>query len=471
MLFSLGLFGYLTFLLSCDIDGLAQGYRITIVLPVVFLFCFCFLLWDPLFRIKTPYLVLFPVIACIRYVFLSLSILTKSTYLGLSGVPPTPDSLTFAGVLLAWELVITSLVINRGAARLGTVQLVGRNELRVTGEPVIYVTFVLFVSALLIMFPQARKGLSFFTSFSLFESGETSLLTLFLRQCFANAKYFLFFTAVALLQRKGHRKHNRPVSYLIVSLCALIVIGLRIGTNRKQILADCLAVFLSLMHLFPEYRRRSLLGIGVVGASLFAATTIYRGMAPSSSGIVKLFTNLLTSQAYFLGQYNVAIAVEAKELFGYLLDYRSYILTYLRPIIGIGSFIKNIPFNMTTDLFHMRMSLGILPRHDQILPMIGEGYMLFGALLSPFFSIITAKLGLLSDRLYLTTTRLEVAFLSAVSSFYLAQGMILNFVIILNNLSFKLSISLAVIALAHLFRRTPLTPRDPRNNPSRLIRA
>lgn len=107
-------------------------------------------------------------------------------------------------------------------------------------------------------------------------------------------------------------------------------------------------------------------------------------MAPSSSGIVKLFTNLLTSQAYFLGQYNVAIAVEAKELFGYLLDYRSYILTYLRPIIGIGSFIKNIPFNMTTDLFHMRMSLGILPRHDQILPMIGEGYMLFGALLSPF---------------------------------------------------------------------------------------
>ena len=102
MLFSLGLFGYLTFLLSCDIDGLAQGYRITIVLPVVFLFCFCFLLWDPLFRIKTPYLVLFPVIACIRYVFLSLSILTKSTYLGLSGVPPTPDSLTFAGVLLAW---------------------------------------------------------------------------------------------------------------------------------------------------------------------------------------------------------------------------------------------------------------------------------------------------------------------------------------------------------------------------------
>lgn len=62
---------------------------------------------DPLFGPISRYCVY-------KICLLSLSILTKSTYLGLSGVPPTPDSLTFAGVLLAWELVITSLVINRG---------------------------------------------------------------------------------------------------------------------------------------------------------------------------------------------------------------------------------------------------------------------------------------------------------------------------------------------------------------------
>src|SRR5699024_7300372 len=127
------------------------------------------------------------------------------------------------------------------------------------------------------------------------------------------------------------------------------------------------------------------------------------------------------------------------------INIKNFVLSLLRPLFGVGSLIKSNNNIYLENLFDARMSMGIEGfRGDQILPLIGEGYMYFGFLFSPLFSIIFVRLGVFFDILYFRTDNIEVLFLSIIISFYLAQAMILNSTILINMLSFRLAIYLPV---------------------------
>jgi hypothetical protein len=446
---------YALFFLFIDFSNLEDGYHITILLPFIFLCCFFMFLWDPVFNKRTPFIVLFTCVAFIRYVVLSFITVNNGSYMGISGVHPSPESLTFAGLLMCWELIVSSMFLYYWSKKKLSYNLPKVADLTSNANVAIYIAVIIFSVALLILIPQARQGLSFFGDVT-YTSEVESVFILGLRELFVNAKYFLIFTLIIILKRRNKvgQIKNRLSSYLTVLITSILIIGIRVGTNRKQLLSDSLAVLLTLWRAYPKFKKTTTISITSIAILLVAITTLFRGMTDSLNSFFLDYFDMEFLQPYFLGQYNVAIAIEASSLFSYMIDIKTYILGFIRPLFGIGSFIGNIDFTMVATLFDARMSMGLLgTRGDQILPMVGEGYILFGFILSPLFLIITVRLGIFFDSLYTKSKNLEIVFISSIISFYLAQGMILNSTIILNMLSFRLAIFIPIVWLAYLFTK------------------
>ncbi|EJS00695.1 hypothetical protein [Bacillus mycoides] len=445
---------YLIFIPFINFDSLEDGYRITVLLPLVFLLCFYLFLWEPLIKKRTPFIVLFSGVAFIRYVVLSIVTILNGTYWGLSKVPPSSESLNLAGILMCWELLITSILIFYWSKK--TIPDNYKKQKKVLesqANPLIYLIFALVSVILIVLFPQARQGLSFFGEINRALNDEIgSPIILGIRECLINAKYFILFAFVIFLQKKfkGGFSKNSLFSYLFILVISMVVIGIRIGTNRKKLLADTFAILLFLWNLFPKYKRTTIFAITSIGVMLVVITTVSRGLHDSVNGFFVEYFDLDFLQTYFLGQYNVAIAIEAVNYFPSALDIKTYLFGFLRPLFGIGAVVKNIDFSTVADLFDTRMSMGLNGwRGDQILPMIGEGYMLFGLILAPIISVMTVRLGIFFDSLYSKSKKIEIVFIASIVSFYLAQGMILNSTIILNMLSFRLAIYMPVVYIAY----------------------
>jgi len=433
---------YFVYILNIDYLNLSKEYYITIALPLVFILCFFTFLYDCISEYKTPFLIIFTIVAFVRYVFMSILLINSSYYDGVSGVYPAQNSMILAGYLMCWELIADCIFI-RYLSRKHLEKKYGfesKNDFNIDSNVLIYLSIFFITLILIIIFPIARKGISFFWILNPAQNDEIgSYLMLFIRECFNISKYFLFFAIVILLYKNKYFNFmkNKFVSYFIIISISVLIIGIRIGTNRKKILADTLAMLLIMFKLFPKYKKLTIIALSLLGLILIYITTFFRKFTNSGADFITSFFDISRVQPYFLGQYNVSMAIEAKMYFGNSIDLKTYIFGLLRPLLGVGQLVKTIDFVMVEDIFHKRISLGLTGfRHDQILPMIGQGYILFGFAFSPLLSLISVWLGIKCDELYQKGNKLEFQFLSVYLASYLAQGMILNITILLNNISF-----------------------------------
>lgn len=448
-LFAITTILYCIYFLSIDFINLNEGYKITSVLPLVYIITFYIFLWRPLCTKKTPFILVFTVITFIRYVVLSVATLNNGGYIGLSGVQPSSYNIALAGYLMIYELLITSLAINIWSNKIVKVNKLIESK----GNSTIYLMFVVLTALLILLIPQSRQGISFFNFINYGENDEIrNNLILLIREFIQNAKYFLFVLVFILVgKHKRFRFHYKDFkSYSILLLISILIIGLRIGTNRKNMVADSLATLLILWNVFPRYRKNAIVVISIIGFLLVSITTVFRGMSDNPLVVFSDLLNLDFLQPYFLGQYNIAIGIEAGKVYSNYIDVRTYVYGFFRPVFGIGSLLKGSSFFMTKNIFDLRMSEGINGfRGDQILPMIGEGFILFGVIFSPIITLVVSRIGIYFDSLYSKSNKVEIIIISAIISFYLAQGMILNSTIILNMLSFRLAIYAPVVYIAY----------------------
>jgi len=453
---------YLLFVMSVNFSEINDGYKITAFLPIMFFLCFILFLYRPLIEKKSPFITLFVGVAFVRYVILSIVTLINKDYVGISGINPSSDSLNLAAFLMMWELLVLSIAINYWSMKYIPSSTKSK-ELRSDANIAIYIVFILISIFLILIVPSAREGLSFFGSINgSMREDIGSVLILGIREMFINAKYFLLFIMIIILSKNTNRP--RFMSYLVLITVSIIVMSLRIGSNRKKMLADSLPIILILWKKFPSYKKITTLLITSVGAILVALTTVYREMTESTTSFFNEYFGIEFLQPYFLGQYNVALAIEAKKQFSENLDVNSYIINFFRPIFGIGSFVKNIDYVSAANIFDSRVSLGLRGfRGDQILPSIGEGYILFGFLLAPLIGLCVVGLGIYVDRVYIKGVKLETNFLASLIAFYLAQIMILNSTIILNVLSFRLAIFYTIVYLAYNSYQKQIVKLEVRN--------
>ena len=457
---------YSAFLIKLNFANVHPGYRITAWMPPLFAVCYLLFLHKPLIQYKSPFIFLFTLVCVMRYVVLSVLTLRQGDFSFYSRISPADEHLRLAGLMMCFELVVDCAVIRLLSDKL-LPSAPRETRLKSADNVSVYLLFIAFVLLLLLAVPKAREGLSFGFDISHSENESVGpLLILGIRECFVNAKYFLLFAAVWLLQKDADRhsslekrESDLPLrGYWIILLFCVIVVALRIGTNKKKLICDALACMFLLMHLFPKRKTFTIGSLSVLAFLFVLSAAIFRGQNNSAVDLLsQFFTDIQETEQYFCGQYHVAIAIEAKLNYPEMISWQNCVLHFFRPMFIIGSFVKKIPgFILLSDVFDRRMSYAISGAYgsidSQILCSLGEGYMMFGKLFSPIFSAAVSALGLFFDRLFKRSDRMEIVFISIIMAFYCAQGMILGTTQIINHLTYRLTIYLAVVWLNSKFQ-------------------
>ncbi len=460
---------YLLWLFTISFSHVPRGYWICAAFPVCFALCFALFLWRPFFENKTPFLVTVCVMQFMRFVILSMATLWAFDRHPDDGSLFGPnwysnDLLTTAGWLMLAELFVTSIVIAIFARRNRMQTKTKTKTLTLTYRSSVYVGMVLLSILLVWAVPSIRSGISFLFSFHPSENEETlSTVQLLLREFLVTSKYFLLFAAVRFyvssLDERGIGRRPSKTALFVLLLVSLVVIGLRIGINRKRIIADAVACVLLIGQLFPHYRKRLLLFFGAAGLGLVVSTSVFRG---ATSSFETFFGDLfapVSLQSYLCGQYNVASALMTKEQFGEEIDLTTFLYTSARSSFGLGTFVKQFQLPTLSYYYNQIVSLGYdYLSESQIIPLVGEGAIYFPLFIAPFFSACFVWMGVWVDRMVLRAKRLEYRFLAMILAVYFGQALCLASNIIINNVTFKLAVFVPVVTLANAFTRRRSNP-------------
>lgn len=139
--------------------------------------------------------------------------------------------------------------------------------------------------------------------------------------------------------------------------------------------------------------------------------------------------------AYFSGPYQVSKAIDTKENF----ENRITIYTFINDVFGNFPIISNLTDyeDMTPYLYNLEYyKVGWI--HDKICPLIGQGYIYFGIILSPILCIISVWFSLkFSDKTKRAKNELE-KYIYEYMAILLGIYMCLNMNILFQNIWIKI---------------------------------
>ena len=448
---------YLSWVLTLDFANIPNGYLITVFLPVVYVVVFSILLWNPLITKPSPFVFTYCVVQAMRFIVLSISTLDSLSKGGnryLFGYNSYSNQLlTLSAVLMVYELIATALVINITSRKK---RIYNSTEIILSYNSMVY-WFCIFASVGLFFFiPASRSDITFLFDFNRSQTGDLPVYVLLAREFIVTSKYFLFFIFIKFFfQRIGSEEKKNDFAFIVLLFVCVIVIGTRIGTNRKRIIADAVACMVIILVLFPRYKKVIVASFGIVGLCFVVVTSIFRGATDSLGSFFDSFFDAQFLQAYLCGQYNISCALLTGIIFGEEINLVTFVFTELRSFFGIGTMLSGLGINSLNFYFNQVSSIGYdYLRESQIIPMIGEGAIYFSPVLAPLLSVLFVYVGVLFDRLYLKSKHLEMKFISIVLAVYLGQALSLASNILVNNITFKLAIFLPVVILANKISRT-----------------
>lgn len=454
----IGVFVYIIWLFGLNESKIPKGYEITSFLPIVYIIVFIFVLLKPFNENRTPFIVVYCIMQFMRFVVLS--VVTLNTYstgeTNIFGRGDYSDNyLTISGILMIYELIVTSIVINLSSRK--NRRLKNSDSMYLTYNSGIY--FLCFIGSLILLavFPVARSGLTFLLTYDTEGNIDTlSTSMLLIREFFVTSKYFLLFAAIKFFNDKIEKDQTnasvrqRIFPLIVILAVCLVVVGLRIGTNRKRIIADAIACILIINTIFPKYKKQIIGFFGVLCVGLVISTSIFRGATESFSTFSGDLFTPASLQSYLCGQYNISCALKTADIYGNEIGIGTFVLTILRSCFGIGTLISGIDFNTLSYYYNQVSSIGYsYLRESQIIPMVGEGAIYFTVLFAPLISIFIVYLGIFIDRIYVKTSRLEYRFICAVLGVYVGQALSLSSNIVANNITFKLAIFVPIVFLAN----------------------
>lgn len=267
---------------------------------------------------------------------------------------------------------------------------------------VLVIAIIIGIAALFI-FPQILQDFNFISVKEDINVASRNTLVSILAYFSEFAQIFLFIIVVKYCLYK--KNNNRKYSIAALLIVALLNITLMWTANRMTIFLGAGTTLTILLYYFPEKRKIffiSILSLSVFMVILLSSYRLYGtvgGEISSDFGSYFKFDKLSeTLQAYFAGPDSVAGAVGTKDCFGALIGFK----TFLNDSFCGVAFVQQLPIflndrvNSTFFLFNMFAANGYNPGF--IIPMIGQGYIYFGFLFSPIFSILSVVILFLSER-------------------------------------------------------------------------
>lgn len=420
-----------------------SGYEKLFLLPLIYSICFNFILSKVLFRELNIFIVIFFAVSFSRFVVLPFLIVLSGYYGGRSSMPPAYDSYDLALTIMMYELIVSSIFIYFLDKKERSNRSRNKN-LSISKKNYIYWIFGITIVFISVLNTNIIKAFNFiipkenayksFDDFSMIQSLSIYGLLIFKQILFVMMSYYL---------SKKYNVNKKKIYIYISLLLAIMNILIYFGTNRSDVIMTAIVSFLTLYTLFGKEIKKYMIILGIVLTIVIYGISSYRAEVSISGNTSELidFTDKL--QVYLGGPYNVAIAIETKEMFPQANNVEVLLFDIFRPMIGANIFIKHLPIKYSNVYFNERIWLSI-DRRSQIIPMVGQGNLFFGVILSPILTLVFIRLAYYLNRKIKYCNRVELFYFFNLSIARMGFMMGQNTMNMINDLSMNLFLFLVI---------------------------
>ena len=416
-------------------------YNLMFLLPIVFLFCYELLLKRNLTNSFKVFSISYTSVSAIRYVLAPVLIVLAGRYDGRSLTTPSEDSFFLAFLLMIMELLVCSLLIWVLGKKLEKNKN-KKKECTFSKRWVIYVSFIIITFSMILFKPELLSSFSFirpnvemlnYSDFEIFDQ----IVILFTNV----SKNLVMLFILASFYKKYCSK--KSLSWVFLSFVVIMINNLfYFGTNRFDFVLNIIASTIIFCYIYKDYWKITTIIMAVLCCIGFAMISQARNSYESLGNGDASYKMADLSQIYFGGPYNVAIAIEAAKAFPEGRNISTALYDCTRSVIGLNVLVRKIDDVKLTD-YYFNKRIFNNGQNTQIIPMIGEGYYLFGIILAPLLDVMFIFIA------YLLTKKkdewsLEIEFFFILSLVRLGFINCQSATIQLDDLSFNLFVPLAL---------------------------
>lgn len=360
-------------------------------------------------------------------------------------IVPFNESYNIAVNLMLYELIVIFLAFQLLHKRFYSKKINSNPSLTPETNYVGWI-FVLFCLLLILIYPDILSRYSFILFADELKGKDIGIDVISSIPLFVQLGSLILTISLINVFYKKNLKTNR-FGYVLLSIATVFILSsFIIGTSRNSVIIPLVTGLYIIYIVFGRYKKiistisAFAIGFVVVLTTYLKESTINTGESTLKEFVSDLNTDL---QLYFSGINNVAIAVETSSIY---------------PSFNIGSILDDITRSVVllNSLFHSEKSAltdfnitfynGGLAR-DQILPMIGQGYLYFGFILAPIFTLIILLLVMYFDSKIIKKDSLFLRYIYAYATLKIGLFMMSNFTILLSFLTNNFLILLILVVL------------------------
>lgn len=429
-----------------------EEYNLMFLLPLCFMICYELLLRRSFDNFKI-FSISYTIVSAIRYIVTPVLIVLGGRYDGRSATTPSVDSFILAFILMIVELFVCSFMIWVLNKRLATGKLNKKaKETNGVVFPEHWIVYLVFITITALLAAFRSSTLDAFSVIrpneNLFNYNNFGILDQIIILCLSVAKNILALMMLSFCYKKHKLSGN--LFWIILSFFVILLnSSIYFGTNRFDFILSLIASTILFCMLYKHYSKIAIILMSVLGIVGFSLITQARNLHGAISNDNEFFQTADLAQMYFGGPYNVAISIETATEYPEGRNIKTAIYDCTRSIIGINVLAKNMKGVELSSTYYNRRIFGN-SHSSQIIPMIGEGYYLFGVFLSPIFDIMFIFIAYYM-RKSKKSINIEVGFFFIITFVRLGFINCQSATIQLNDLSFNLFLPLALAFMNGLF--------------------
>lgn len=389
---------------------------------------------------------LFTLNACmfIRYLLSPLLISFEGVY-DPNSIVPFNNNYTIATYLMLYELVVIFFIFQLLYKKFYDNRKILTTNIKAEKNLMGW-AFVVFCILIIVLYPEVLSRYSFIWLTDELKSKEIGIEIISSIPLLVQIGTLVLTISIVNQIYKRYSNNNRFV-YVLLSICIVFLISsFIVGTSRNSVILP-LVTGLYIIFISFQKHKKVIGGISVLSVMLFILfstllkeTTIYSYDYTLYDFFSQLNINL---QRYFSGLNNVAISVQTSSIYS-SFNIESILSDITRNIVLINSFFQSEKSALID--FNIVYYNGGFSR-DQILPLIGQGYLYFGFLLAPLFTIIILILLMYFDSKVLTKDGIIHRYIYAYVALKLGTFMMANFTILISFITNYFLILLLLVVL------------------------
>lgn len=408
-----------------------DGYKYYFLVPFLFGILF-FTVKEISNNLNRLGMFVFNLIIIVKYLLMPL-VNCIANYHVWRGVAPGVESTRIGVALTIYEMIMVFLIIFLYAKKFYIKNYKCKKSflLKYSEKKFIYTIFIFIGIGLIILFPQFIHDYRFVFSskeLNLVEieipnSGISRLIIEFSKIC----------VSIIVINECKKLYDKKPLfRYVLISIFVIIInLLFSSGMSRWTLAVPGIIFTFMMVELFPNDKKKILLILGGIVVLTVYVLSIKKAFGVDSQ--IKTNNDIYrladTLQMYFSGPKNIGISIEAKKLISNsgILNIKALFNDLFFSAAGLSNLTDYS--NTTISIFNYRYYFSYISQ-DQIIPIIGQGFMYFGYILSPIFTCICTYLMMAVDRKIYETTDIILYYVYGYIVIWLARSMMLNITII-----------------------------------------